>query len=192
MRIEGDIYFNPNTKWSKINTDQIDDLINQYHERIKGYYLFPVHQLFSNCDHIHCNGFAAGVLLLSAIDAVGTFQTKRNGFKNKFIEFIKNDDVFINLEEPEKKRISEFMSDEFRNGLIHNGRIKNACEFSFESQNLFYLTERTLVVNPIELFQCVQRNSSKFFDELKTDEAGKKLFRDEFVRLYRKELKDFK
>ena len=48
MRIEGDIYFNPKTKWSKINTDQIDDLINQYHERIKGYYLLPVHQLLAH------------------------------------------------------------------------------------------------------------------------------------------------
>lgn len=191
MRIEGDIYFNPNTKWSKINTDQIDDLINQYHERIKGYYLFPVKQLFSNCDWIF-NGFAAGVLLLSAIDAVGTFQTKRKGFKNKFIEFIKNDDVFKSLEEPEKRRISEIMTNEFRNGLIHNGRIKNACEFSFESQNLFYLTERTLVVNPIELFYCIEKNTSKFFDELKADEAAKKMFRDEFVRLYRKELNDYR
>lgn len=192
MRIEGDIYINPNTKWSKVNTDDIDGLISQYYERIKSYYIAPIHQLFSDKDRLQNYGFAAGVLLFSTIDAVGTFQTKRKGFENKFLEFIKDEKEFMILDTADKVRISKIISDDFRNGLIHNGRIKNAYAFSFESGNLFYLTKNTLIINPLNLLGCVERNVDIYFKMLKDNADAKAKFKDDFITFYEQELSDYK
>lgn len=197
MRLDDALFFNSGRKWSEISPDDIENLIDEYEIRIRGFYLHPSFQLLENTEVHNCksNGFAIGILLLTAIDAIGTFFPNRktkDHYEDSFTEFIKDDEEYKQLSSEEKDKISKIMANEFRNGLIHNGRIKNGCEFSFETPNMFHLVKNTLIVNPKKFHACVDRNISRFFLKIKKDEGLKKLFKSEFTRIYASELEEYK
>src|SRR4051812_38958483 len=92
-----------------------EDLPSQWWARIEGFYLAPARKAGKSGD-----GFAAGVLALCAIDAIAYVATG-SPIKSRFLSFV-------------RRHLPSFASEEaalalfelFRNGLVHEGRIKLA------------------------------------------------------------------
>lgn len=74
--------------------------------------------------------FAAGIILLAAVDAIGFYSVIYNGSSARIKSVLMQLNGVVDYPDPDylAQRIREC----FRNGLIHEGRIKKGCQFSYE------------------------------------------------------------
>ena len=152
MRVADVLYFSPRFKYSDLDLDDTKKLVEALRDRLMGFYLSPASRLLEAGD-----AFAAGLLCCTAID---------------FVALCSGD------EHPEmwlRKNIPEFDGDEdlagkfwkrFRNGLVHEGRIKAFGQFSLDFPNLLNVVGPVLIVNPRLLLKAVQESCLSFFENL--------------------------
>lgn len=140
MNIEDEVYFSPNFTFGELDFKNDKFLIKQFKDRIKGFYLDPVGLL-----NEYEKAFAAGVLLFTAIDAIAYYSIGgRDRIKDLVyqIEEVKTYDQYI------QNGIAQKVHEDFRNGLIHNGMIKNRGQFSYKISQIFYEKNGVLIINP--------------------------------------------
>ena len=165
MRIGDYLYFAPGIKFVELDLTGAK-IAEQYETRIKGFYLDPAEQLIDN-NHV----FASGVLLVSCIDALAKL---RYGGRvgERFRKFAKDEMVSF-----KDDHIAQLFYNDFRNGLVHETRIKNGGEFSLEQENTAAVYYFSLRVNPFYLHQEVITALSRYKQEL----IDKESFRNKFV-----------
>ncbi len=169
MRIGDFLYFAPGIKFSELDLTGTG-IAAQYEARIRGFYLDPAYQL-AQLQHV----FASGVLLVSCIDALAKLRygkRYRNKVGQRFKKWIKEE--LVSFKDTE---FAHRFYDDFRNGLVHETRIKNGGEFSLEQKctaNVYYFSLR---INPLNLYEEVVTALSRYKQQLISDQA----FRDEFI-----------
>lgn len=138
MLIDKILFFSPTIKFEDIEIESQENFPAQFKKRIEGFYLEPIKLL-----NKESNAFAAGVLLVSCIDALSRYDSK-----------------YAKLD-TDQKRISQWVQEklpsfedgynsrfyyDFRNGLVHEARIKKAGSFSYEIDKTFILKDEKMVI----------------------------------------------
>ncbi len=162
MKISKILYFSPKYKYLELNWDEKDKLIEAFRDRVKGFYIQPAEQL--NSDE---KGFATGVLCITTLDFIAKFFYNNDAnrmkklLKNKIEEFSRVDPYFTN------KTLADRFYEEFRNGLIHEGRIKNAGQFSYDFLEIVKVEEEVMIVNPGKLLCKINSIFDNYITQIK-------------------------
>ena len=155
-------------------------MMNAFRDRVKGFYLQPAAKL--NQDK---NAFAAGVLGATAIDFLaGISIGGSTGIRIK--RWLR-----ANIGEFRgKPELAERFYEDFRNGLVHEGRIKNAGQFSYHYSDLIVSLDDVMTVNPSVLLERIENSLEHYINSLQSDEstylgflsALKRCFYEDFER----------
>ncbi len=120
-------------------------LADQFEARIDGFYISPALALEAGRFD-----FAAGLLAVCAADALGGIFTGASGTRGRMIGF------FQTIPGLEKKNYAELFCDHFRNGLVHEARVKNGGKFSTNHPEAAVPFGGSLEVNPYALAVSVR------------------------------------
>ena len=139
--------------------------IKAFEDRIKSFYIKPI-------DIMNKNelAFAAGVLCIVTIDFLARIQTNsRETSRNVFKTYL-------------EENISEFKNkgdrfyEEFRCGLLHEGRIKNGGQFTYSLPEVLREENSIIIINPKLLIKKIEIVLKKYINELKLNIEKYKLF----------------
>lgn len=161
MRQGDDLYFAPGIKFSEV---QLDDprFVDQLHARLDGLYLAPVR----NCLE-HKQWFAAGLLLIALIDFMSGMHRSSQELRGRRV---RADFETYTQEKLSSSGLSDhahrFYTD-FRDGLTHQGMIKNAGEFSDNWPQTARVECGRLCINPMYLLREVEAALAKELKELR-------------------------
>lgn len=152
-------------------------MIREYLDRIEWLYLEPAQMLNEND-----MAFASGLLCTCAIDSIYSVSYKRTSDKNAS-EWLRD-----NI--PELKPHGTRFWREFRNGLVHEGRIKEGGQFSYKTKgNLWTIDERNLlVINPKVLHSKARRVLSEFSKRVLNSNQAYGIFKGEMDRRFEVDL----
>jgi hypothetical protein len=189
MRFEDEIYFSRNYTWSSIDVADPLDLIDKFEDRVRSIYLSQAHLLISDQKNSTFNAFSVGIILFCAIDLLGLFLTPKKGFKNRLDFFLNYSNEFKALDENNRTAISKTVVDCFRNGIVHSGRVKEACQFDVHlNKTLFVKNNGILVVNALALYNLVTNVLSDYIMILKRNDLDRQKFVDRFKVEFETEL----
>lgn len=165
MRIDDIIFFAPGIRAIDIDFDNKEQIIVAFESRVNNFYLEPANQL-NESQH----AFAAGVILMTAIDAIMYYNRHT---KNPISDFFETLPAFRNyfhdMGEEEIRKAAYRIEDHFRNGLIHEGRIKNCGQFSYDYAGaLITVIDEFIILNPKILFEEVSNYCHRYFQRLQT------------------------
>lgn len=136
MRVGDLLYFAPGIRF-----DQVDlgahSLPEQFRQRIDGLYIVPAEECAGRG-----HAFAAGVLLVSCIDALARLRFG-NGVRERFERFAREQLKSFSAGDLAKR----FYLD-FRNGLVHEARLKEGGQFSLEIASTVEELRGLVLVNP--------------------------------------------
>lgn len=125
-------------------------LANQFEARIEGFYISPALSLAKNRFD-----FAAGLLAVCAADALGGIFTGASGTRGRMISF------FQTIPGLDERNFAALFCDDFRNGLVHEARVKNGGKFSTNYRDAAVPFGDSLEVNPYELALSVRKTLQK-------------------------------
>jgi len=168
MRIDDRILFAPGVPFDQLRQED-EDLLHQVRDRFEGFFFSPAENL---CDSGH--GFAAGLLLLAALESVCRLDlrrlpvedTRRADYRAFCIEH------FDGLDE----EAASVLYSDFRCGLVHEGRIKRGGQFSLETARLMEGIDGIPVVNPKELLRGLREALLRVLDTAAETKDGLKTF----------------
>lgn len=184
MNIDNEVYFAYGLRAKDINFDNRQGLIDAFYRRIVDYYITPTKMLIS-----HQHAFAAGVLVSALIDAIGTYSIAKD---DRIKELLKS------LEYPKDTKVDAIpkfakeFDDNFRNGLIHEGRIKAGGQFAFRDGPLFMYENNFLIVDPSVLLTLVSNYFEKYIEKLHSSEPDFIVFQKKIKRLFDSEIQAIK
>ena len=159
MKIDDHLYFAPGIKFSEVDTTDTT-LAQQIGDRIRGFYLEPARVLIESG-----HAFASGVLLVVAIDALARLETGNQNVGDRFKEWC--NDHLHNC----TASISRQFYEKFRNGLVHEARIKDGGEFNLENDSTFEEKGLILSCNPTHLLAKVDSALAAFVQTLEAEPA---------------------
>ncbi len=202
MRIENEIYFAPGIKFKDLNWNDPKYLIWAFHQRVDGFYLRQAN-LFIETWNERINvvrereelsglAFGCGVICSTAIDflaGIEFFPSQDIGDRNK--KWLNRWVSPFQDTDPQNPRqsISARFYYEFRNGLIHEGRIKHAGQFSFDSElfthnGLYEIVDEAMVVNPGALLNSIASGLDNYLRESLDDELLLQKFRCTLIQVF--------
>lgn len=163
VNVEGFLYFSPNIKFDKFKSGQLnpDEIIDCFIDRTKEFFLNQARDLLYKSPF---GSIAGGLILVSTIDYLARY--------NNLIAFDECGKVGERIERwleeyvPDIKEPKTFYK-HFRNGLVHEGRIKGGGAFEINDNNLITKYSDTLIINPIRLLEEVEKGLVRFCDNLK-------------------------
>jgi hypothetical protein len=178
-RIRDQLWFAPEVKFADLDWSGTR-LPTQFRLRIDGFYLKPAISL-AEAGH----AFGAGVLVVCALDALAPLITGTTGVRARITGLCRsipgldeNDNAFIFFEH-------------FRNGLVHEARVKNGSEFSLEITCIAQRRHDRLIVNPRLLSLHASRQIlDGFVRSLNRDPDKKKAFCKKLKKTFRYEIQN--
>ncbi len=189
MNINNHLYFSPKYKFLDLNFDDNGNLIKAFKDRMNGFYIEPTLQL-----NKEKRGFATGVLCVATIDYLSKFFYKKDS--KRFIKLLK--EKFKGFENPDPNRYERTLAnrfyDEFRNGLIHEGRIKNAGQFSYDFDKIIKIDKEAdiMIVNPNKLLGRIITISDNYIIQLEEDSSLYLEFKQILIGDFNKEIESLK
>ncbi len=151
MEVGGILYFSPKYKFSDLNWDDKEILIDAFKDRVEGFYLEPAEQL--NGDK---KGFAIGVLCVTTIDFLARITTGTDNVGGRIKRWLTKYIDEFGIDDPSRTLAQRFY-EEFRNGLVHEGRIKNCGQFSNKyEEELIHVEGEIMVINPVLLLKKIK------------------------------------
>jgi hypothetical protein len=142
-----------------------------------GFYLKPALELAS-VKH----SFAAGVLVVCAMDALGSLVTGSASTSAKIKSLCRR------IPDLSDDEAADIFYESFRNGLVHNARIKRGSEFSVEISTVALLHHGRLIVNPGLLAKEVARLLDDYIASLYKSVSAQRGFRNKIKRKFKFEL----
>lgn len=178
MRIGDELHFSPKYKFSELNWDDKTDVIEAFKDRVEGFYVGPTQKLNRDKD-----GFAAGLLCVATIDFLARISLDANGVKDRIVKWLRTN--IIGFEYPD---LADRFYEEFRNGLVHEGRIKNAGQFSYEYRKVISVVDGTMLVNPDLLSNAVMSSFQMYLKKLRTDDLIYQALRSTLLSDFKREV----
>jgi hypothetical protein len=176
-RIADTLYFAPGVTFADLDVVRGERLPTQFRQRIAGFYLKPAVDLA-----VEQHAFAAGVLVVCAIDALALFTTGSQSVTGRIIAFCRN---IPELAEEENARI---FCESFRHGLVHHARVMNGNEFSDGIKKIAVRNGQHLAVNPMLLAKKVIEMLDEYVEDLARNPAAKAAFLKKIKRTFKYEL----
>jgi hypothetical protein len=175
-RIADELYFAPGIRFADLYLSGTY-LPSQFQCRIEGFYLQPAIDL-ARSKH----AFASGVLVVCAIDALGLLTTGSSSVTGRIKSLCRR------ISDLDSDEAAEIFCESFRNGLIHQARIKKGSEFSIDIDRLAEFDQGRLVVHPLFLTQAVSRLLKEYVRDLYNNRSAQLTFRNKLKRQFRFEL----
>jgi hypothetical protein len=176
-RIADTLFFAPGIAFAALDIDTGERLPTQFRQRIAGFYLNPAVDLAAER-----HAFAAGVLVVCAIDALALFTTGSQTVTGRIIAFCRN---IPELADEENARI---FCQSFRHGLVHHARVMDGNEFSDRIKQIAVRNGEHLAVNPLLLAKKVLEMLDEYVDGLNRDPEAKAALLKKIKRTFRYEL----
>lgn len=171
LRIGNMLYFSP--KYRFINLDFHDKkvLIDAFEDRVMSFYLQPAEELSKKG-----YGFAAGVICMAAIDflariTIGKKKVNQEDFKN----WLKTKVDGFNYD------LANKLYQDFRCGLVHEGRVKNCGQFSYETQHMI-ADNTVMIVNPNLLLSGIRKALRNYIREIRGNCRAFQVFKNALLR----------
>lgn len=180
MRVGAFLLFAPpDVTFDRLDFADACATVDAFVQRIEGFYLRPADAL-SELRH----AFACGVLCCTAIDALGRYEDPRAPRDTRFEEWAARHI----LELRRMPSLAKRFHDDFRHGLVHEGRVKNGGQFSFETAEAVVAEDRVLIVNPDYLLPPIRSGLHELAHGLLSDHARYQGFARQLQRQFRIEL----
>lgn len=180
MRISDVIYFAPDLKVTDLDFENRKQIILAFQRRINEYYLNPARILDGQKQ-----AFATGVLLVTTIDAITYYSI---GSNDRIKDFVRQSSEVVNLKESRQREIAKNFDDFFRNGIVHEGRVKNCGQFSYDFNWLFQFENDFMVVNPNILLTEIDGYFRMYLRKLESDDGHYTLFINKLKRQFEAEV----
>lgn len=164
MNINDEIFFSPKYKMSCIDLNNKEIMLEAFKDRIEGYYLEPIKVL--NEKHM---AFAAGTLLFSSIDIFARYSVDEQQVGKRIRKWLITN-VNSHMGTRINNQVSRLIYDNFRNGLIHEGHLKNAAQFSYEYPASVKKLDKFIIINPKILEGEVNVFFNKFVNDINNDD----------------------
>jgi len=166
MRIGEVLFFSPNFRFWDLDFDNTPVILKAFQDRVEGFYLAPARRLLSTGD-----AFACGLICAASIDFLAKFSLTEEGVGNRITSWLEqNIPVFAKPDPGNPSRtLARRFYDDFRNGLVHEGRIKNLGQFSLECKDLIGFVDAAMVVNPELLLDAISRAFHRYCQVLASD-----------------------
>jgi hypothetical protein len=164
MRVGDILYFAPGIRFRDVDVKG-PRLPDQYRQRIVGLYVEPAEACATNGQ-----SFASGVLLVSCIDALARVRFSEPKVGDRIRRFAREELKSFRSE----ARATRFC-DDFRNGLVHEARIKEGCQFSLEIGSTVEELDGLMLINPARLAAEVRASVDAFADMLNRDDAARQV-----------------
>lgn len=177
MKINDILYFSSKYRYDQINFDNRDLLLDAFEDRVIGFYLRPAG--FLNCNR---DAFATGVLCVTTIDFLARISLNCDKTGERIKKWLKD-----NIPEFDEYLAERFYKD-FRNGLIHEGRVKRGGQFSYQIGQLIYKEEDVVVVNPNLLLKSIYKAFESYLDVLKSNDVKFESFKERLMKDTKKDL----
>lgn len=182
MRVKDIIYFSPKYSIQSIDFNDKVILIDAFCDRIENYYIKPAQGLNSQ----EC-AFAAGVMLMTTIEAISAF-TLSGAVSTKIKKFCLQIPDISKQKKEYQDLFAEKVWTDFRNGLVHEGRIKNGSQFCYDYPFLEIIDADCLILNPKYLSSEVESYFAKILEQLKTDTGAYSIFKQRFSTSFQDEI----
>ena len=185
MRINDELHFSPKFRFADLDWEDKGSLIVAFHDRVYGYYLCPASILVENR-----NAFAAGVLLVTTIDFLANIQIGGNT-GSRIEQWLVNHITAFRDQDPGNPRrtLAKRFYDEFRNGLVHEGRIKNGGQFTYEIDGLVVISDSSvMIVHPGYLLESIVKAFEMYLKNLAEDEFTFQHFRCALINIFQKDV----
>jgi len=172
MRKGDKLYFSTEDSFADLNWDNKDALLEAFRNRVREFYIEPIKKL--NEDG---KAFAAGVLCVVTIDFLARIETSQDGVQKRFEYWVENNikEFYTpNLNIPLQEFANRFY-EEFRNGLVHEGRIKKAGQFSYNYNVLVKFDavngpKPIMIINPEFLQEAISKSFEKYIKKVQNEE----------------------
>ena len=159
MRIVDFLYFAPGVKFDEVNLNGYS-FPEQFGRRIDGFYIEPAEECVKRG-----YTFAAGALLVSCVDALARLRFGGPVGK-RFRKFVREE-----LHSFRDGQLAERFYEDFRNGLVHECRLKHGGQFSLETRMTVVQASGILIVNPGCLATEVRAALRLYLDTLNRDQG---------------------
>ena len=159
MKIGDILYFSPGYRLSQLITAEPLEIIDQIERRIEWFYLGPADLLNKSS-----NAFSAGILCFAAIDSIARYEV--GGYSSaRFKKWIAKLPDFGQLTGEEQ----DLVYDDFRNGLVHEGRIMRAVQFTYEITKAVHIQNGVVFMNPRILIDQIRVALKSYIENTKSD-----------------------
>ncbi len=185
MKIEETLFFSPNFRFLDLKWDNKKILLEAFQDRVTGYYLNAASKLEGNEF-----GFARGLICVSAIDFISRIETGIEEVKKRFSSWLKNNIYEFSSHDPDNtsQTLALRFYKEFRNGLVHEGRIKKAGQFSYNYQDLVRVDQSIMVVNPKQLLEAISKAFKEYLAKINDDDFTFQTFRCALMQDFRNDI----
>lgn len=163
MRVGDVLYFSPKWRFMDMDLSKKDMVLDAFRDRLDGFYLNPAHKLAEGR-----NAFACGVLCSCAVDFLSQYDSRVRKVGARIEAWlIANVDGMSRADTVDATRTlaQRFYSD-FRCGLVHEGRIKNLGEFSFDYDKVIVTHKKLMIVNPKILLSKIRQGLGTYLHKV--------------------------
>ncbi len=165
MRVKDALYFSPKYRYIDLDFTNPEATIAAFRDRVEGFYLSPAKHLLE-----HGHVFAVGVVCTAVIDLLARYSLGgRVGMR--FSRWVTQNISDFSRRDPSNpaKTLADRLYEDFRCGLIHEGRIKQVGQFSLEADGIVQAEESVIVVNPELLLLALHAALAGYCRTLETD-----------------------
>ena len=191
MKIGEILYFSPRYKFIDIDWNDKERLLEAFQDRILGFFLDPAKNLNEKKF-----AFASGILCVTTIDCLARIETGLNATGKRIKNWLESNIKEFNQPDPDNpsQSIAYRFYKEFRNGLVHEGHITNAGQFSYDSDKLIHFYskksgKKVMIINPELLLNEIQNSFDKYFEKLQKDESAFESFKKNIINIFKDDIK---
>jgi len=163
MREKGRVYFAPNVTFAQFfaTTDPYK-IVEFYNNRIISYYFDAAETLIRA--HRKEDAFAAGLICFASIDAIASIVI--GGYSGpRFKALLREISEFHAYGDSNINRVYK----EFRCGLVHEAKIHNAGQFTYDIKRIIELKHGIISINPEKLLEAIRQLFYSIILEAKSD-----------------------
>lgn len=167
MRIGEILYFSPRYRFVDLSWNNREQLVNAFQDRVQHFYLEAIDTL-NQCRR----AFAAGLICVSTIDFLARIEFGMNAVPDRIEKWLTKNITPFGEPDPQRpsRTLARRFNDEFRNGLVHEGRIKNAGQFCYDYDDIFRTETPVIIVNPLSLGQALSLAFTRYVRLVREDE----------------------
>lgn len=182
MRVEDILYFSPNHKTPYLDLDDGVILLQAFVERVEEFYLKPAEKLNNEFE-----AFSKGVLILTAIDFIGDYFI-RTGNSDRIMKFCSGLNSIKKLDKANVISVTKIINNDYRNGLIHEGRIKNMGQFFYGINELIVVGNNNTMINPTVLLNETRERFYEYVDKIENSKEEMFNFKNRFKQRFEDEI----
>lgn len=178
MELDGKKMYSPKYPLAELRDADDEKVLEAFGDRIRNWYIGPIASMLKDPG----NDFTSLAIECMLLDALSGyyFGLQKDSSPKTFKDFTR--EVVPGMKE---RSTAEMFYDAFRNGILHETRIKKSGFISRRVDDVVVEDNGALYVNPQELHEVLQNWFDSYHKMLSEKEGLRKRFFDRFIFLFR-------